>query len=249
MARAVEIGRPVEISKHFRSGGVFMNVRLLGLIEVSHEEVNGLACRELSGLAWDQDAEIVYAVSDSGYLVHLRPRIENGILMGVGFQAAFPLRGRSGQPLPEALADAEGLEILNGRNGALGDAELIVSFEQPPRVVAFRPEGVFVRDYPLPPRLQDPRVYADENDQLEALALHPAFGLLMIPSRPLAGGDQTLFTIYSLDDRTWRYAPLDYQPSSCINSEGKCQEMAWDVGFQRVFECLLEFTAGEIQRW
>ena len=39
------------------------------------------------------------------------------------------------------------------------------------------------------------------------------------------------------------------RPSSCINSEGKCQEMAWDVGFQRVFECLLEFTAGEIQRW
>ncbi|MBA3492836.1 MAG: hypothetical protein H0T87_01570 [Gammaproteobacteria bacterium] len=64
-ARAVEVGRPVEVSKHFRSGGVFMNVRLMGLIEISHEEVNGLACRELSGLAWDQDAGILYAVSDS----------------------------------------------------------------------------------------------------------------------------------------------------------------------------------------
>ncbi|MGH8542854.1 MAG: esterase-like activity of phytase family protein [Gammaproteobacteria bacterium] len=218
-ARGVEIGRPIEISKHFRSGGVFMNVRLLGLIEISHEKINDLACRELSGLAWDQDAEILYAVSDSGYLVHLRPQIENGILTGVGFQAAFPLRGRSGQPLPEALADAEGLEILNGRNGAPGDAELIVSFEQPPRVVAFRPEGVFVRDYPLPPRLQDPRVYADENNQLEALALHPAFGLLTIPSRPLAGGDQALSTIYSLDDLVWRFAPLDYRHSAAVALE------------------------------
>ncbi len=218
-ARGVEIGRPVEISKHFRSGGVFMNVRLLGLIEISHEEVNGLACRELSGLAWDQDAGVLYAVSDSGYLVHLRPQIENGILMGVGFQAAFPLRGRSGQPLPEELADAEGLEILNGRNGAPGDAELIVSFERPPRVVAFRPEGVFVRDYPLPPRLRDPRVYADANDQLEALALHPTFGLLTIPARPLAGGDQALFTIYSLDGRVWRYAPLDYRHSAAVALE------------------------------
>ena len=218
-AGAVEIGQPVEISKHFRSGDVFMNVRLLGLIEISHEEVNGLACRELSGLAWDQDAGILYAVSDNGYLVHLRPGIENGILTGLGFQAAFLLRDRSGQALPEALADAEGLEIVNGHNGAPDDAELIVSFEQTPRVAAFRPDGTFVRDYPLPPRLQDARVYADANEQLEALALHPAFGLLTIPSRPLAGSDQSLFTIYSLDDRAWRYAPLNYQHSAAVALE------------------------------
>ncbi|MBA3492837.1 MAG: esterase-like activity of phytase family protein [Gammaproteobacteria bacterium] len=49
--------------------------------------------------------------------------------------------------------------------------------------------------------------------------MHPTFGLLTIPARPLAGGDQALFTIYSLDDRTWRYAPLDYQHSAAVALE------------------------------
>jgi len=67
------VGRRVEYSDQVRNGDRFMQIRLLGSLLLSGSP----DLSELSGLTWDEDEEILYAVTDRGLLLHLRPVIRN----------------------------------------------------------------------------------------------------------------------------------------------------------------------------
>lgn len=211
---AEPIGKPHIYSSQHPDGSVFQRVRLLGALVLSSTPVDGRGAYEISGLAWDADDRILYGVSDAGYLVHLRPIIENDRLIGIDYLAARSFLDANGRSFPKKLGDAESLSIANGANGIAGDAELTVSFEGVPRVMTFRPDGTLIREIALPATLTDRSAYEDANTGLEALAQHPVAGFVTAPERPLRTADPHLNTLYAMDGRSWTFTPLDAEHGS-----------------------------------
>lgn len=187
-------------------GSPVAGVRPLGMLELPAVSRDGFKLSQLSGLAWDDDDGILYAISDKGVLFHLRPEFRNGSLSGLTLLRAVPLRGAGTQKtLRGHLSDSEGLDIQNGRNGRRGDAVLLVSFERTPRIMRYRPDGTPLGELSLPKPLQAPDAYRGGNRMLESICHDPAFGTLTAPEQPLASHPETEGTLYSLDGREWRY--------------------------------------------
>ena len=184
-----------------------MGVRLLGALRLPTEPVDGQRLEGISGLAWDQDEGLLYALSDLGRVFHLRPRFNAGQLTDLQRLAAYALRERSGKPLGKFHRDAEGLALLNGADGVTGNGQLLVSFEIDPRLRRYTPDGAALGDLALPAELRTVRRYSNPNTGLEAVTVHPRWGVLLAPERPLRGRPPGAVTVYSLGDqnRRWRY--------------------------------------------
>ncbi len=197
-ARPVDLCEPPTACE--RIGGI----RLLGMLELPARTVNGQRFAGLSGLAWDDDDNLLYAVADHGLLFGLRPVFQNHRLVDVSLRnTAVLIDPRTHKPVKWRRSDSEGLDILNGRNGKPGDAELIVSFEGEPRVARYRPDGRFIAEIPLSKALGDVRRYR-YNRMLEAVCQHPRLGILTAPEEPL-GADRELARLYRADGSSWRF--------------------------------------------
>ena len=216
---AKEIGTPIELSPTHKDGSIYMGVRILGALKLDRGKIDGLKPRELSGLAWDADEGMLYALSDDGYVMHLRPNIVDGLLTGVEAIAAHVLRDPEGVELSGANADSEGLDIINQANGVRGDSELIVTLEGEPRVMRYRPDGYVVGQYRLPNGLAHLSDYRSDNSGLEGVVLHPVLGLLVAPEKALAAAAEQTFSIYDLKGNQWQYAPMDPEHSSLVDIE------------------------------
>jgi len=203
------------LSNTHAPGQILDHIRLLG----SRKLVLDSRARELSGLAWDERAQRLYAVSDGGYLVHLVPRFSKGRLSGSSVVGIYPLRAADGTRLTGPEADAEGLQILPARGDSGGEAELAISFEQHMRIDVFRTDGHFLRHVPLPARLAQARNYRGRNQGLEALCRHPRLGYLLAPQRPLKGSPPGMLSLYDLAGHAWRYPALDPDHSSSVALE------------------------------
>lgn len=194
--------RAAPLAEHVDPGGRVGNLRFLGMLALPSVSVDGARLSQLSDIAWDGRKGVLYAISDKGFLFHLRPVLRDGFLIGVGLERAVRLRELdSGEPLRDRRTDAEGLELVHGAGGT----ELLISFERFPRVVRYRPDGRALGQLPLPALLADTGAYVHANRMLEALCRDPDFGVLTMPEKPLTGeaaGDTRLF---SLDGPSWRY--------------------------------------------
>lgn len=164
---------------------------------------------ELSALAWDADEGVLYALSDRGLVVHLRPRFRGRRLVAVTLQAVYPLLGSDAARLPRRFRDAEGLAARRTDNGRRGDSELLVSFEHGPRVIRYSPRGEHIGPGELPVPLRDAARYQGANRQLEALTLHPAHGIIVAPERPLDGTPDDRTMLYAGDGGAWWFSPFD----------------------------------------
>ncbi|MCP4698369.1 MAG: esterase-like activity of phytase family protein [Gammaproteobacteria bacterium] len=195
--------RKVRLSSQHRPGETYMGIRLHGTLRLSSDEIGGLKTGGLSDLAWDEDERLLYAVSDIGNIFHLRPVIADNTLVDVQMIKALPLRDERGRPLGNRrkMRDAEGLSAVNTRNGTTGDTELLISFERVPRIARYTPGGKFISLYVLPKPLQDVKNYRGGNHALEAVAIHPRFGILTASEYPLRGEDT--YSIYSLNGKRW----------------------------------------------
>ncbi len=214
------LSRPIIFSQKYQVGDTYMGIGLRGTIELSHYKINGLKLTELSGLAWDEDEKVLYALSDKGYLFHLRLVIIHNTIKSVIPLFAYLLHNEKGQPLPST--DSEGLAILKGNNGISGDSELIISFEHKPLIAKFTPKGQWLNSYTLPTVLKNIKHYYDSNKVLEAVTVHPRLGILTVPEWPLKVKKTTLFlkehqhTIYALDsNKQWTF-PAYPVPNSAI---------------------------------
>lgn len=200
--------RPVIFSEQHQVGDTYMELGLRGTLELANDEINGLKLTELSGLAWDEDERLLYAVSDKGYLFHLRPTIANNTLIRV-----TPLSAHRLQSKPLSSKDSEGLAILNGNNGITGDTQLVISFEGKPGIARFSPEGKLLANYTLPTLLKNANNYYEPNKALEAVTVHPRFGIITAPEWPLKLKDtvdsipngQHLHSIYVVQDGNKRW--------------------------------------------
>lgn len=210
-----ELSAPHELSAEHRNGTRFMGIRLLGALRIKRVPVDGHVPRELSGLAWDEDEGVLYAVSDGGKLFHFRPEFEGELLTGLSGLAAHPLQDAAGRPLRGVWADAEGLAIENGDNGVSGDAHLVVAFERRPRLARYTATGRLLGAIPLPPPLADPGSYASPNKSLESLARHPTLGWLTAPEWPLRRGAAGILEIWSSGGERWAY-PTRKVPNNAL---------------------------------
>lgn len=178
-------------------------VGILSIATLSNVTIDGFKVSELSGLAWDEDENILYALSDNGYLLHLKPVFRNGHLFDVEFLAGYHLLDNKNHPLKYKDADSEGLAIINGNNGRKSDTELLVCFERKPRLIKFKPDGVPLSNITLPDALSDIKNYRSENRSLEAVTIHKKFGIMLGPENPLSGQDDALMYIYSVNGKIW----------------------------------------------
>ncbi|MCP5150508.1 MAG: esterase-like activity of phytase family protein [Chromatiales bacterium] len=216
-ARAEEVGRPVVLSSHATPGARFMGIRFHGALALAPRVVDGITLGGLSGLAWDEDEGLLYAVSDRGSIFHLRPRIEDGTLVGVEAVAAHRLRDQRGRALRGRAADAEALAMRDPPNGKRGDSRLVVSYEGFPRVTEHFPDGRYRGVRPLPAHLGHPGAYASGNQALEAMTMHPRMGTLVAPERPLAGESADVVPITSLAGEEWTYRLFPYANASLVD--------------------------------
>ena len=179
------VSRPYIFSSQYQLGDIYQGIRILGALELRRREINRLPMVELSGLAWDDDDGLLYAVSDGGTLFQLEPRFEEGRLTEVTAHRGYQLRDQSGQALVGAASDSEGMDIINGRDGIRGNATLAVSFERLPRLEEITPTGRWVRSLPIAPVHRTLSNFRDPNQALEATAYHPTLGWLTAPERSL----------------------------------------------------------------
>ena len=207
---------PISLADRVSLGDTYAGIRLLGALRIARAEIDGLRLCGLSGLAWDEDAGLLYAISDEGRLFHLRPEFDRqGFLSGMRPVAAYPLRDAAGVPLRAPFNDSEGLAIRNGENGVPGDSELLVSFEVKPRVVRYSPAGQWWGEETLPGLLRDIRNYRDSNQALESVATDSLWGVLVSPEMPLRNDPAGWVRIFTRNGPFWNY-PLSQAPGSAL---------------------------------
>ena len=198
--------KPVPLGETIDVGDRIGRIRFLGMLQVPATTVQGLRFSQISDLAWDDDAGLLYAISDKGALFHLRPVFDGNTLIDLKLVRAVPLRElHADQPLRDRRADTEGMDILHGRNRRPHDAELIISFERFPRIWRYRPDGRALAELPLPAPLDDLRAYDDDNRMLEAVCVDDSLGALTMPEAPLRKEQKGHNRIFSINGKSWLY--------------------------------------------
>ena len=205
--------RPVELAPPGGESGE--GIEMLGALQLDTRAPDGTPVTGLSGLAWDEDEQRLYAVSDRGRLMHLAPVFGDGRLVSLEYLGSYPLRDAHGAVLSGSLQDAEDIALENADNGIPGDSRLWISFERRPRVIRYTPEGRYRERATLPPGLDDPASYATPNQALESLVLHPSLGLLTASERPMEDDPPHEVSVLGLEGGRWLY-PLASAPGSSL---------------------------------
>ncbi len=148
----------------------------------------------LSGLEVSDDGTTFTAISDRGWTVSGQFTRTNDVITDLIDVTIHPIRGLDGHPVTARRvgdwSDAEGLAI--SPNGVW------ISFERWAHVTAhdnIGATGRYIPDHPDFGRFSD-------NQQLEALAIHPDGTLYALPEEPLDGA----FPLFRLTGRTWDIA-------------------------------------------
>jgi len=173
------------LAEDYWLGDSFMQIRLSGTLRLPLHKVDGFKVTELSGLAWDEDEQLLYAISDRGTLYHIQVSIVQQRLQKATVLKALKLKNAQGRDLARRKRDSEALLVRQANNGIRGDTELLVAFEVHPRVLRFTPQGEYLGAQKLPKVLRNIKNYRSKNKSLESLAEHPKYGLLTAPEWPL----------------------------------------------------------------
>ena len=205
------------LAADYKAGERFMSIRLLGTLSIPDDPVDSIRVDELSGLAWDEDEQILYALSNRGKLFHLKPTFSHGQLQDVRVKAAFRLRTHWGKKLKKKRRDAEGLSLANGNNGKKGDSRLLISFERIPRIAWFNNKGYQEDSLALPPPLNDVTQYESKNHGLESVTINPKYGIITAPEIPLPGTSGT--RLYSLSGKQWQIPDFPIPDNAIVGME------------------------------
>ena len=181
---AEPFARAFEFSPKYPTGSTYMHIRLLGALQLPSVTSTGESVAELSDLAWDEDAQVLYAISDGGALFQFRPQFKNERLVGLDFLSKHALQDQKGRALRGVHADAEGLDIEGARNGTPSDTRLTVSFERITRVVRYTPEGKWIEAVKIPEELRAKKAFRSPNKGLEAFTYYQPTQWLASPEWP-----------------------------------------------------------------
>lgn len=191
-----------------------MGINILSSFVIKPKAHSGLPVTELSDLAWDNDEQRLYAISDEGYLYHLALKISEQSIQDVTITHAIQLTDKKQQALKGKYSDAEGLSVVNGNNGIKGDSELIISFENKPRIAKYTPNGAFKQNIKTVKKLRKRKFYRGNNKALESVMVHPYHGVLTAAELPLKAKPKNKQTLYSVHGREWHFDAADANNSS-----------------------------------
>ncbi len=186
-------------------------IEVRGSLNIRELEYAGELLAELSGIAWDEDESILYAVSDEGVLFHLQLQFRGDSLVDAKVTAAWPLQDEAGKRLTGKWKDSEGLAVILSNNAKLGDTQLLVAFERRPRIVRYSVQGEFLGTVDIPDELEDRKSYFKSNKALESLAIHPVYGVITSPEYPLKADADDIISIFSQHGKIWgiRRSPIE----------------------------------------
>ena len=140
---------------------------------------------EFSGLGWDYDEQILYAVTDGAYLLALQVVFSNNKLTTINILSHHKLLDQQGNALTGKNSDSEGLALLNHNNKIVGDTELLVSFERHPRIVRYSTTGKLIGQVKIPLLMTKAASYQGNNKQIEAITEHSQYQFIFGSERPL----------------------------------------------------------------
>lgn len=186
-------------------------------LKLTHSQGNKVT--ELSGISWDADEKLLYAVSDEGILYHLALTINKNTISSVKVVANYPLLNKQKKPLKKKWKDSEGLSSLQHNNSIIGDTELVVSFEGKPRVVRYTPKGEYIAEVKLPVKLWRKKSYRNKNKALESVVIHPSEGIITAAEFPLKGKPKTSQTLYASSGKSWNFTTADAKNSAVTGLE------------------------------
>ncbi len=208
-----------EISLHadYANGARYGSIRLRGSLRLSARRVDGISVHGLSGLTWSAAQQRLYAVSDRGFVLHLAPHMVDGMLVGASYCAALPLLDADAAPLRGRWRDAEGVSLRAATNTT--SEELLISFEQHPRIDRYSVDGRRLGAIELPPEMRDPARYASPNRALEALTETRRFGLITAPELPMRNQSAGTIPLLALNGAHWSFHTLDPEHNGLVGLE------------------------------
>jgi len=110
-----------QFSEKINDGDTHENITLSGAVKIIPSNDENKKAREISGIAWDKDEQILYGISDDGYIVHMKLIVsENNILKDIEVLTTYKLKDESGKDKEESNADAEGITLDNADNNIIG---------------------------------------------------------------------------------------------------------------------------------
>lgn len=192
----------------------FMRVNILSSFLVNTKTHDSLPITELSDLAWDEDEQLLYVISDQGLLYHLKLNLIDKTLKTVDIVFATRLKKKRGIPFKGKFTDAEGLTLQNGANGKKGDSQLIISFENKPRIDNYSTSGHFISKVKTIKKLHKRKYFRHKNKALESVTLHSKYGVLSAAEQPLKANPLNQQTIYSSSGKEWNFKASKTKNSS-----------------------------------
>lgn len=210
-------GSAISLHSDYANGARYRGIRLLGSLRLSARTIDGLSVHGLSGLTWSPSRQRLYAVSDLGFLLHMAPQFADDMLVGISFCAAFPLRDAEGSPLRGRWRDAEGLSLRVA--GTATPEQLLISFEQHPRIERYGADGRHLGSVIVPLELRELSRYASTNRALEALTETRRFGVITAPELPRRDQPTRATPLLTLHGARWPFHTLDAEHSGLVGLE------------------------------
>jgi len=183
----------------------YMQIQLLGSLALKPLIIDSLPVYELSGLAWDEDENSLYAISDEGLLYHIKIELKENKLQSFNIISATHLTNKNGLALHGKYRDAEGLSLTNSNNGKKGDTELIISFEGKPRIAQYSTQGKFIAHIKTPENINNRTYFRHSNKALESVTYHPDYGVITASEIPLKNHLISKQTLYSTSGKEWHF--------------------------------------------
>ena len=152
---SVNSAEPWNFSEKIKNGETFENIMLAGAVRIKPATDKNKIAREISGIAWDEDEQILYGISDDGYIVHMRLQINNNILQDIVVLSTHYLKDSNGQIRDAMHADAEGITLDNAENNIKGDTIINAVLDKPMRAERFSNTGEYIGTLDLPKALSD----------------------------------------------------------------------------------------------
>ncbi len=160
------------------------------------DAIDGVPFHEISDVTYLSDRQELVLVSDKGALFRFRAQFDRRMTLSPlhGYWLTHP----DGTRLSKREHDSEGL--THDRTG-----DLYVSYEHLPRVTPLTRAGRVGAPLPLPHHLGSSRVYRSSNTELESIAWHPKYGMIVAKERPSKGTKTTDQAVYSLEGSVWKF--------------------------------------------
>jgi hypothetical protein len=155
--------------------------------------MNGIAFKEISDIAYDKRNDILYALSDKGLLYHLKLVIKDNKIEKLIPIKAYGLKDKNRRRLLRRRRDSEGMALVYEN----GKTNILISFERNAKIIKFSNKGILIDELKLSPKLVKRSAYRGANRMLESLTLHPKYGVLTTPERPLYSTKDGYHNIYT----------------------------------------------------